>query len=268
MGDNWSPFALKIIRISGYKHAIKTIKALNVFMCPFVLSGGRTLQILKAKVSDGGKYSCVAMNAAGEAYKHIYLTVFSESTSTVCVHWAPDFGLTVNVFPSPRPFSSSKYPGQQWGLSRGGECARREIINSGVWVQRCTSSHHHLVQERQGGDRISQPAHPGRGADAWDQRLRGERWMDAVWSVLLSFFIFFSNIFQQWHVKSNSVAIAVMLFFFFLPSINFLQHIHGQGFVVLMNVWVFVGVTLSSAIVASTSQVKWVTVFCLPARIS
>lgn len=76
----------KIIRVSGYKHIIKTIKALNVFMCPFVLSGGRTLQILKAKVSDGGKYSCVAMNAAGEAYKHIYLTVFSESTSTVCVH--------------------------------------------------------------------------------------------------------------------------------------------------------------------------------------
>ncbi|KAK5869646.1 hypothetical protein PBY51_024348 [Eleginops maclovinus] len=41
-----------------------------------IMPGGRTLQILKAKVSDGGKYSCVAMNAAGEAYKHIYLTVF------------------------------------------------------------------------------------------------------------------------------------------------------------------------------------------------
>ncbi|XP_070688049.1 hemicentin-1 [Pempheris klunzingeri] len=41
-----------------------------------VMPGGRTLQILKAKVSDGGKYSCVAMNAAGEAYKHIQLTVF------------------------------------------------------------------------------------------------------------------------------------------------------------------------------------------------
>lgn len=54
-------------------------------MCPFVPSGGRTLQILKAKVSDGGKYSCVAMNAAGEAYKHIYLTVFGESASTLCV---------------------------------------------------------------------------------------------------------------------------------------------------------------------------------------
>uniref|UniRef100_A0A3Q4HTJ7 Hemicentin 1 n=1 Tax=Neolamprologus brichardi TaxID=32507 RepID=A0A3Q4HTJ7_NEOBR len=41
-----------------------------------IMPGGRTLQILKAKVSDGGKYSCVALNAAGEAHKHIYLTVF------------------------------------------------------------------------------------------------------------------------------------------------------------------------------------------------
>uniref|UniRef100_A0A665VTB7 Hemicentin-1 n=1 Tax=Echeneis naucrates TaxID=173247 RepID=A0A665VTB7_ECHNA len=41
-----------------------------------ILSNGRTLQILKAKISDGGKYTCVAMNAAGEAYKHIFLTVF------------------------------------------------------------------------------------------------------------------------------------------------------------------------------------------------
>uniref|UniRef100_A0A8C2ZWU4 Hemicentin-1 n=1 Tax=Cyclopterus lumpus TaxID=8103 RepID=A0A8C2ZWU4_CYCLU len=41
-----------------------------------ILSNGRTLQILKVKVSDGGKYSCVAINAAGEAYKNIYLTVF------------------------------------------------------------------------------------------------------------------------------------------------------------------------------------------------
>lgn len=56
-----------------------------MFLCPFVPSGGRTLQIMKAKVSDGGKYSCVAMNAAGEAYKHIYLTVFGESTSPLCV---------------------------------------------------------------------------------------------------------------------------------------------------------------------------------------
>ncbi|XP_071373120.1 hemicentin-1, partial [Centroberyx affinis] len=41
-----------------------------------IMPGGRTLQILRAKVSDGGKYSCVAMNPAGEARKLIYLTVF------------------------------------------------------------------------------------------------------------------------------------------------------------------------------------------------
>ncbi|TSL47575.1 Hemicentin-1 [Bagarius yarrelli] len=40
------------------------------------MPGGRTLQILKAKMSDGGKYSCVAINPAGEAHKIIYLTVF------------------------------------------------------------------------------------------------------------------------------------------------------------------------------------------------
>lgn len=44
----------------------------------FCLLGGRTLQILKAKMSDGGKYSCVAMNPAGEAQKIIYLTVFGQ----------------------------------------------------------------------------------------------------------------------------------------------------------------------------------------------
>lgn len=153
-------------------------------MCPLLL-GGRTLQILKAKVSDGRKYSCVAMNPAGEAYKHIYLTVLSESPSTVWVHQAPDFGLMVNVFVfvllfSPLPLSSSKYQGQQWGHSGGGECAHWEISHPGVRVQRRTASHHHLVQERQGGDRISQPAHPGRRTEAWDQRLTGKRLIDAV----------------------------------------------------------------------------------------
>ncbi|XP_029939526.1 hemicentin-1, partial [Salarias fasciatus] len=41
-----------------------------------IMPGGRTLQILKARVLDVGKYTCVAMNAAGEAHKHIHLTVF------------------------------------------------------------------------------------------------------------------------------------------------------------------------------------------------
>uniref|UniRef100_A0AAV2KYV0 Ig-like domain-containing protein n=1 Tax=Knipowitschia caucasica TaxID=637954 RepID=A0AAV2KYV0_KNICA len=41
-----------------------------------ITPGGRTLQILKAKVSDGGKYKCVAINPAGEAQKVIQLTVY------------------------------------------------------------------------------------------------------------------------------------------------------------------------------------------------
>lgn len=39
---------------------------------------------MKAKVTDGGKYTCVAMNAAGEAHRHIYLRVFSKSRPAVC----------------------------------------------------------------------------------------------------------------------------------------------------------------------------------------
>lgn len=48
---------------------------------------------MKAKVSDGGKYSCVAVNAAGEAHRHIYLTVFSRSTPTVCAQRVCDLGI-------------------------------------------------------------------------------------------------------------------------------------------------------------------------------
>ncbi|KAL1022832.1 hypothetical protein UPYG_G00032950 [Umbra pygmaea] len=40
-----------------------------------IMPGGRTLQILRAKTSDGGKYSCVAVSSAGEARKQIYLSV-------------------------------------------------------------------------------------------------------------------------------------------------------------------------------------------------
>ncbi|XP_031715320.1 hemicentin-1 isoform X1 [Anarrhichthys ocellatus] len=59
-----------------------------------IMPGGRTLQILKAKVSDGGKYSCVAINAAGEAYKHIYLTVFVPPSIR---HSSGDSPVVVNV---------------------------------------------------------------------------------------------------------------------------------------------------------------------------
>ena len=40
------------------------------------------MQILRAKVSDGGKYTCVAMNPAGEARRVISLTVLGQSSSS------------------------------------------------------------------------------------------------------------------------------------------------------------------------------------------
>ncbi|EDM09581.1 hemicentin 1 (predicted) [Rattus norvegicus] len=43
----------------------------NVLIVP----GGRTLQIIRAKVSDGGEYTCVAINQAGESKKKVSLTV-------------------------------------------------------------------------------------------------------------------------------------------------------------------------------------------------
>lgn len=93
-------------------------------LCVCVSSGGRTLQILKAKVSDGGKYSCVAISAAGEAYKHIHLTVFGQCTfllSVIFRVWG--FVWLRDVFFSPQPCSSSKYSRQQPRLTCGNECA-------------------------------------------------------------------------------------------------------------------------------------------------
>lgn len=157
----------------------------NLSGSEFVPPGGRTLQILKAKVSDGGKYSCVAMNAAGEAHKHIYLTVFSESTPTLCIHRATDVPLMAKMlFPLP---SSSEYQGQQRRIPRGCERPCWEIGNSGVRVQCRASADHYLVQEWQDGDRVSQSAHPGRRTDASDPKIRGERCVlfSLVFSVIL-----------------------------------------------------------------------------------
>ncbi|XP_067846589.1 hemicentin-1 isoform X2 [Heptranchias perlo] len=45
-----------------------------------ILPGGRTVQLPRAKLSDGGKYACLALNQAGEAEKQIYLTVYVPPT--------------------------------------------------------------------------------------------------------------------------------------------------------------------------------------------
>lgn len=42
-------------------------------------TGGRTLQILKAKEEDAGRYTCMATNEAGETLKHYEVKVFGES---------------------------------------------------------------------------------------------------------------------------------------------------------------------------------------------
>jgi len=38
-------------------------------------SSGRILQVVKALLEDGGRYTCVATNAAGEAQQHVRLHV-------------------------------------------------------------------------------------------------------------------------------------------------------------------------------------------------
>lgn len=43
-----------------------------------VLSGGRVLALTSAQISDTGKYTCVAVNAAGESQRDIDLRVYGE----------------------------------------------------------------------------------------------------------------------------------------------------------------------------------------------
>ncbi|KAK3506808.1 hypothetical protein QTP70_028372 [Hemibagrus guttatus] len=61
--------------VQGNSNAL-IVPGVRVYVGLCIYVGGRTLQILKAKLSDGGKYSCVAINPAGQAHKIIYLTVF------------------------------------------------------------------------------------------------------------------------------------------------------------------------------------------------
>ncbi|XP_052593110.1 hemicentin-1 isoform X2 [Peromyscus californicus insignis] len=80
----------------------------NVLIVP----GGRTLQIIRAKVSDGGEYTCIAINQAGESKKKVSLTVHvppsikdhgSESLSVVNVREGTSVSLECesNAVPPP-----------------------------------------------------------------------------------------------------------------------------------------------------------------------
>ncbi|KAM6165457.1 hemicentin-1 [Erethizon dorsatum] len=80
----------------------------NVLIVP----GGRTLQIIRTKVSDGGEYTCIAINQAGENRKKVSLTVYvppsikdhdSESLSVVNVREGTSVSLECesNAVPPP-----------------------------------------------------------------------------------------------------------------------------------------------------------------------
>ncbi|XP_006907796.1 hemicentin-1 isoform X1 [Pteropus alecto] len=77
-----------------------------------IVPGGRTLQIIRAKVSDGGEYTCIAINQAGESKKRVSLTVYvppsikdhgSESLSVVNVREGTSVSLECesNAVPPP-----------------------------------------------------------------------------------------------------------------------------------------------------------------------
>ncbi|KAM4861104.1 hemicentin-1 [Thomomys bottae] len=77
-----------------------------------IVPGGRTLQIIRAKVSDGGEYTCIAINQAGESKKKVSLTVYvppsikdqgSESLSVVNVREGTSVSLECesNAVPPP-----------------------------------------------------------------------------------------------------------------------------------------------------------------------
>nr|XP_044998229.1 hemicentin-1 isoform X3 [Jaculus jaculus] len=77
-----------------------------------VVPGGRTLQIIRTRVSDGGEYTCIAINQAGESKKKVALTVYvppsikdhgSESLSVVNVREGASVSLECesNAVPPP-----------------------------------------------------------------------------------------------------------------------------------------------------------------------
>ncbi|XP_078498867.1 hemicentin-1 [Lissotriton helveticus] len=55
---------------------LKNGKPISLNTNALIVPGGRTLQIPRSRLSDGGEYVCVAINKAGENKKSIFLTVY------------------------------------------------------------------------------------------------------------------------------------------------------------------------------------------------
>ncbi|XP_074858282.1 hemicentin-1 isoform X3 [Carettochelys insculpta] len=55
---------------------LKNGKPINLNTNALIVPGGRTLQIPQARLTDGGEYTCIARNQAGESKKKSFLTVY------------------------------------------------------------------------------------------------------------------------------------------------------------------------------------------------
>ncbi|TRZ13268.1 hypothetical protein HGM15179_013842 [Zosterops borbonicus] len=60
-----------------------------------VLSGGWLLRLTRARAQDGGHYSCLASNVAGEARRHFYVEVLGKEGSSVCCR-IPEVTVIIN----------------------------------------------------------------------------------------------------------------------------------------------------------------------------
>ncbi|KAM9212162.1 hemicentin-1 [Dugong dugon] len=91
---------------------LKNEQPINPNTNALIVPGGRTLQIIRARISNGGEYTCIAINQAGESKKKVSLTVYvppsikdhgSESLSVVNVREGTSVSLECesNAVPPP-----------------------------------------------------------------------------------------------------------------------------------------------------------------------